>query len=510
MSPGLPPCGGVCLPNLGRRRLIDRTDGHVLVAGPTRCGKGTTVLVPTLLDGWGGSVLAHDPKGELWQATAGARARHSHALLLDPCSRASVRINPLDEVRPGEAAVGDAQQLVGVLTGLGAEGPGRDHWRAAAHEWLVGLLLHLLHAEPLAGRTLGALRRLNAGGDDTARAVLAAAAHPTAARAAAQLLSTGGPPGAEAGERGAAYRGSVYNTAGVLLQLWEDPVVDWLTAASEVGLADLMCADNPVSLYLVVRPGDRERVLTLVQLLLVLAQRALMHDEARSRCGRAKRRRLLFLVDEAPDFAWPGLAAALRSMAGYGLKAVVAGQSLGDLEAAFGPGLVNNCATRVFFRPNADQEARRLSAMVGEAAVEEVGRSRSWRPWAPASETRGETVRPAERPVLPAWEAMGWPERRHAVILGRGRPVLADYVPYHAVPALARLLRPPPPGRASPALPYPDLPAPAAPPATQPAPPDASPAPAPAPPRAPAPPLFSAAGVAAPPTPRAGRPRVVR
>jgi type IV secretion system protein VirD4 len=60
----------------GLRYLTDTGQGHAMCLGPTRSGKSAGVLVPTLLS-WPHSAIVYDPKGELWQMTAGWR--HSEA-----------------------------------------------------------------------------------------------------------------------------------------------------------------------------------------------------------------------------------------------------------------------------------------------------------------------------------------------------------------------------------------------------------------------------------------------
>src|SRR5690348_5434811 len=75
--------GGVVLGRAGRRVLRDRGDGHVLVMGATRSGKGAGHVVPTLLL-HEGSALAFDPKGELAAITGRRRAALGPAHVLDP------------------------------------------------------------------------------------------------------------------------------------------------------------------------------------------------------------------------------------------------------------------------------------------------------------------------------------------------------------------------------------------------------------------------------------------
>ncbi|MCU0883134.1 MAG: type IV secretory system conjugative DNA transfer family protein [Hyphomonadaceae bacterium] len=65
-------------------RLLTSADMRpALVTGGTRSGKGRGIVVPTLLN-WDWSVLAFDPKGELWTLTAGHRAMLGPALFFNP------------------------------------------------------------------------------------------------------------------------------------------------------------------------------------------------------------------------------------------------------------------------------------------------------------------------------------------------------------------------------------------------------------------------------------------
>ena len=49
-----------------------RGEGHLLTCGTTRSGKASAQIVPNLIS-YCGSVVVNDPKGELWELTAGSR-----------------------------------------------------------------------------------------------------------------------------------------------------------------------------------------------------------------------------------------------------------------------------------------------------------------------------------------------------------------------------------------------------------------------------------------------------
>ena len=63
-------------------------------------------------------------------------------------------------------------------------------------------------------------------------------------------------------------RSGVLSTAMSFLGLYRDPVIAAVTSQSEWRIADLMESDVPVSLYLVVPPGDISRTKPLIRLIL--------------------------------------------------------------------------------------------------------------------------------------------------------------------------------------------------------------------------------------------------
>ena len=124
-----------------------RHDGpeHVLCFAPPRSGKGVGLVVPTLLT-WPETVIVHDIKGENYERTAGWRARFGRVLLFDPTNPESAAYNPLREIRNGDAAVRDAQNIADILVDPEGARERRDHWEKTSHSLLVGAILHVLYA----------------------------------------------------------------------------------------------------------------------------------------------------------------------------------------------------------------------------------------------------------------------------------------------------------------------------------------------------------------------------
>src|SRR5690606_38351118 len=75
------------------------------LSAPPRTGKGTSLVIPNLLN-WPGSVVAVDIKKELFEITSGYRALHQKVYCFDPLSpdKESHRINIFDNINKDETA----------------------------------------------------------------------------------------------------------------------------------------------------------------------------------------------------------------------------------------------------------------------------------------------------------------------------------------------------------------------------------------------------------------------
>jgi type IV secretion system protein VirD4 len=358
--------GGVILGLFNGRYLRHDGPEHVLLIAPTRSGKGVGVVLPTLLS-WTQSAVIHDIKGENWMLTAGWRARFSSCLLFDPTDLRSARFNPLLEVRKGTHEVRDVQNIADILVDPEGARDRRDHWDKAAHALLTGAILHVLYAE--ADKTLSRVASLLA---DPARSILRTlhvmlatnhvgsdsvpVAHPVVAGVARELLN-----------KSENERSGVVSTALSFLSLYRDPVIAANTARSDWRIADLIRAERPVSLYLVVPPSDISRTKPLVRLLLNQIARQLTE---RSVVAEVPPRQLLLMLDEFPALGrLEFFESSLAFLAGYGVRAVLVAQSLNQIEKAYGPyqAILDNCHVRVAFTPNDERTAKRLSDTLGTA-----------------------------------------------------------------------------------------------------------------------------------------------
>ena len=353
---------GVVLGKFGNRYLRHDGPEHILCFAPTRSGKGVGVVVPTLLT-WPGSSIVHDIKGENWEITSGFRATIGRVLRFDPTNPASDAYNPLLEVRRGEWEVRDVQNIADILVDPEGSLDRRNHWEKTSHSLLVGVILHVLYAEP--HKTLAGVANFLSDPRRPIEATLRAMmetphlgpgkVHPVIASSARELLN-----------KSETERSNVLSTAMSYLGLYRDPVVARVTSHSAWHIADLVDNPEPTTLFLVVPPSDINRTKPLIRLILNQVGRRLTESIESVR----KRHPLLLMLDEFPalgrlDF----FESQLAFMAGYGIKALLIAQSLNQIERAYGQNnsILDNCHVRVTFATNDERTGRRVSDSLGTA-----------------------------------------------------------------------------------------------------------------------------------------------
>jgi type IV secretion system protein VirD4 len=429
---------GVVLGRLDQKYLRHDGPEHVLCFAPTRSGKGVGLVVPTLLT-WPGSCIVHDIKGENWQLTAGWRASFGRVLLFDPTNPESSAYNPLLEVRRGDSEVRDVQNIADILVDPEGALERRNHWEKTSHALLVGAILHVLYAEP--DKTLAGVANFLSDPKRTIEATLRAMMtmlhlgdrpHPVVASAARELLN-----------KSENERSGVLSTAMSFLGLYRDPVVAKVTARCTWRINDLVEGSRPATLYLVVPPSDISRTKPLIRLILNQIGRRLTEDLQ----AKAKRRRLLLMLDEFPalgrlDF----FESALAFMAGYGLKSFLIAQSLNQIEKAYGQNnsILDNCHVRVAFATNDERTAKRVSDALGVATELRAMKNYAGHrlsPWlGHLMVSRQETA----RPLLTAGEVMQLPPSDEVVLLSGTPPIRARKARYFEDRRLTERVRPPP------------------------------------------------------------------
>ena len=440
-SAGLTDAVGVFLGRTALSYLRHEGPEHVMAFAPTRSGKGVGLVVPTLLT-WPGSAVIHDIKGENWTLTAGWRSRFSHCVLFNPTDARSAAYNPLLEVRRGAHEVRDVQNIADILVDPEGALEKRNHWEKTSHALLVGAILHVLYAG--SDKTLRGVANFLS---DPARTFenalhrmmttrhLPEGPHPVVASAAREVMN-----------KSENERSGVLSTAMSFLGLYRDPTVAEVTSRCDWRIADLISAEHPVSLYLVVPPSDISRTKPLIRLLLNQIGRRLTESLDGSD-GIARKHKLLLMLDEFPalgrlDF----FESALAFMAGYGLRAFLIAQSLNQIDKAYGPNhaILDNCHVRIAFATNDERTAKRISDALGTATELKAQRNYAGHRLAPwlghLMVSRQETA----RPLLTPGEVMQLPPDDAVVMVSGHPPIQAKKIRYYADRNFTGRVLPPP------------------------------------------------------------------
>ncbi|MEQ1619482.1 MAG: type IV secretory system conjugative DNA transfer family protein [Terricaulis sp.] len=277
---------GTVLGKLDREILCYDGPEHQLLIGASRSGKGRGHVVPTL-QAWAGSALVFDVKGELafgderhgFPGTAGWREKLGPVIYFAPTREDSGCFNILFEVRRGPNEVRDVQNIAEIIADPAGEGGANDFWERKGKDIVVGVILHVLYAEPLDRKNLATVREKLRDMRRTAEEMRTTLhrrnpetghpeVHPEVLHAAESFLS-----GEERMQSG------IQATAESFFGVFADPIAAKKTATSDFRIADLMCHERPVTLYLQPPPSDITRLMPLMRLVLNQITRTLMESQ---------------------------------------------------------------------------------------------------------------------------------------------------------------------------------------------------------------------------------------
>lgn len=376
---------GVVLGRLGRKVLRDHGDGHVLILGPARSGKGTGHVIPTLL-GHAGSVLVFDPKHELAAITARRRAEFGPVYIFNPTVSHSARFNPLLELRQGAHLIGDCQMAAHMLTHTGETRHHDPFWDDAAAALLAGVLVHVASGDEL---NLAQVWRT---AQDIKADLLPVAAHPFAQRTFAGHAALE--------DR---LRSSINETLMTRLAFLADPVLQATTATSDFRAGDLQAAERPVTVFLSIPAAHGSRLRPLTRLMLQSLLAPLTHDIHLTADHRLKRRPVLALLDEFPQLGrMDVLEHGIAVCAGYGVRMALVCQDEDQIRAAYGANqsITANCSTICSIPGFSGHSLQTVAHWGGDHAVAHAAKQRpqGWRgsPSESESETRIAVLNPRD------------------------------------------------------------------------------------------------------------------
>jgi type IV secretion system protein VirD4 len=362
-------------------------DGHVVVIGRPRSGKGTGNVTPNLLSCLD-SFFINDIKGENYAISSGWRKKAGQTVLrFEPGSAGvSCAWNALEEIRfKTRDEIGDTQDIAIMLIDTDGKGVHGDHWKMTAFELLSGVILHALYKSSIVGRMPGisdCALILREQGDfspapvpDNERplhAIFTEMSRVTLDNADAQKFIRGA--GTSMLNKDARELSGVISTANTALSVYLETNVAENTSRSDFRITDLMDSEKPVSLYFIRSPKQLARLNPLARLLLtqiVLRNTDRMEfDEGRAKT--AHKHRLRLMLDEFATFGrLEVFQNAMAYMPGYGIQAYIILQDIQQLKGVYGPHetILANCDITVALTPNNPETAEWLSKRTGQTTV---------------------------------------------------------------------------------------------------------------------------------------------
>lgn len=346
-------------PSLEKVMLTSSSDSHLMTIAPTGSGKGRSVIIPNLLN-YAGPVVAIDPKAELFDVTAEARAKMGQRIyLIDPFRKrkhvAAARLNPFDLMTLHDSIIESDAQMLASLMADGHDFGTDAFWNDMANILVSGMITHLATGEPPEHRTLTHLRdRMSRGRLDYELAELLdedKIVNPMARHAIETYLEI---PSDRT-------RPSVMSTARSYFGMLNGPGIDEMLSHSTINLQDVVRGE-PMTIYIVIPPSKLKSHRLLLRLIITTLLSAVMSRE------HIPAVRTLFMLDEAAQLGYlPALVQAQTLLRAYGLQVWSFWQSASQLKTIYSEWetLIGNSEVLQVFGNGHSPSVRQAADLIG-------------------------------------------------------------------------------------------------------------------------------------------------
>lgn len=412
----------------------------VILAAPTRSGKGVGIVVPNCLN-YSDSLVVLDIKGENFDITSGFRAKHGQKVyLFAPFDEAGVthRYNPLEYISDDPAQrLGD---IDAIGTALYSGGNQNDKfWSENAKDFFRGLCLFVLERKDLP-KTFGEILRQASGKGKPLKEYIFEelkkaqdTGHPFS-NACIDCLN-------RVLSNSENTLAGIVATFGTPLLIFQNPRVDLATSANDFDLREVR--RERMSIYFKMPPNKLKEGSVLVNLffdqLLNLNTRVLPSQD------KTLKQQCLVLLDEMTSIGKVAMIAqAVSYMAGYNMRLLTIIQNKSQLEDVYGKAgaltLLSNHALMVMYAPSptVQSDAQEYSEMLGYETVKSRSRTSSMQ----SSSTSTSDQR---RALMLPQEIRELGQTREIVSLENCKPILCDKIRYYEDPDFTCRAHLPPP-----------------------------------------------------------------
>lgn len=427
------PANGIVVGKFGGKLLRLGGQQFVILAAPTRSGKGVGIVIPNLLD-YQESMVVLDIKQENFDLTSGWRKSQGHEVFLfNPFAedRRSHRWNPLSYVSTDPAfRISDLMSIAAMLYPDG--GGDQKFWVSQARNAFMAFTLYLFekHEKMIKDNfpkqiadshkpTLGLVYRTSSGDGNDLKEYLKSLAGQEflsshAQTAFAGLLS-------QADETFA----SIMGTFKEPLNPWINPVLDAATTCNDFLLTDVR--KKKMTIYIGIQPNKLAESRLIVNLF--FSQLINLNTKELPQANPELKHQCLLLMDEFTSIGKVDIiATAVSYMAGYNIRLLPIIQSMAQLDATYGQDvsrtLITNHALQIIYAPREQRDANDYSEMLGYTTVRQENITRGRDVSRSESEQRRALMLPQEL------KAMGF-DKEVFLYEGIPQPVMCEKIKYY-------------------------------------------------------------------------------
>lgn len=427
----LKPSGnGIIVGKFGGKLVRLPGQQFVILAAPTRSGKGVGIVIPNLLE-YAESVVVLDIKQENFELTSGWRkSQGQEVFLFNPFAedRRTHRWNPLTYVSTDPAfRVSDLMSIAAMLYPDGSDD--QKFWVSQARNAFMAFALFLFENRddevktgfPFSSGapTLGGIYRLSSGDGTELKAYLRGLASrkflsDNARSAFSNMLS-------QADETFASIMGTLKEP----LNAWINPVLDAATSADDFLLTDLR--KKKMSIYIGIQPNKLAESRLIINLF--FSQVINLNTRELPKSNPELKYQCLLLMDEFTAIGKVDIiASAVSYMAGYNLRLLPIIQSMAQLDATYGKDvsrtIITNHALQIIYAPREQQDANDYSEMLGYTTFRKRNVTRGRETTRSISEERRALMLPQEL------KAMGF-DQEVFLYEGIAHPVKCEKIKYY-------------------------------------------------------------------------------
>jgi type IV secretion system protein VirD4 len=406
--------------------------GHIYINGPTRSGKGISIIIPTLLS-YTESVFVYDIKKENFEKTAGWRRKFSHVVKLEFANPDSAHFNVMSFVKKGDTEIRELQNIIANLANPNGDEQDNDYWTLSAKNLILACMLHLLYARddpdsPPASLPGVRVFMLSQGKEKTIKIMSEAKhllnsvtnekeTHPEVKRICIEMSNKS--------EKELA---GVFGTASSYLGLFADPIIARNTNDSDFELQDMYNGDHPMSLYLCVKPTDRERMKPLVRMFIQCLSNTVMESIEK------KKHPILALIDEFNSLGRMSFFETnIAYYMGYGMRCMVVCQGFNQLFGTYGreTSILDNCRFKLILGVSTPDDARVVSSYLGTFSISKSSISKSGNIGTFISAGRSESMSEAEQKLMTEEAVLHMPYDNWLLVTNGRYPYLGRKIMYY-------------------------------------------------------------------------------